>query len=63
MLSSFVARRSPEGEKERRDVPRGMALAVSAAVEEDDVLEVVVEMEVDVDGEAVGGDVGLLRAW
>jgi len=31
--------------------------------EEEDVLEVVVEMEVDVDGETVGGDVGLLRAW
>jgi len=32
---------------------------------EEDVLEMVTEMEVDVDvdGEAVGGDVELLRAW
>jgi len=57
-----VARRSPEGEKERRDVPWGMAFAMSAAVEEYDVLEVAMEVDVDVDGEAVGGEVGFVSS-
>ena len=62
MLSSFVARRLPVGEKDRRDVPWGMAFAMSAAVEENDVLEVAMEIDVDVDGEAVGGEVGFVSS-
>ena len=59
MLSSFVARRSPEGEKERREVPWGMAFDMSAGVEEEDVVVAVVEEEEI----AVGGDVGLVSSW
>ena len=63
ILSSFVARRSPEGEKDRREVPWGMAFAMSVgAEEEEDVVEVAMEVDV-VEAEAVGGDVGLLSSW
>jgi len=61
ILSSFVARRSPDGEKDMREVPWEMAFAMSVGLEEEGVLEVA--MEVDVDEEALGGEVGFVRSW
>ena len=54
-----MARRSPEGEKDRREVPWGIAFDMSVEVE--DVVEAM--EEVDAAGEAVGGDTGFVSSW
>ena len=45
-----------------REVPWEMAFAMSVGLEEEGVLEVAMEVDVDVDGEAVGGEVGFVSS-